>query len=108
MLAGGQNNAIMNVKQHVVRRASGWAVIGEGNSRDTSIHPTRREAIERGRQIAKNQRSKLVIHGLNGNIRETKRYGGVTFPARGLDFFFAMANRVGNHPVRTGYLDGRG
>jgi|SRR5665213_2208746 hypothetical protein len=96
----------MNVKQHVVRRASGWAVIGEGNSRDTSIHPTRREAIERGRQIAKNQRSKLVIHGLNGNIRETKRYGADPFPPRGLDLVFAMANRVGNHTAGTRYLNG--
>lgn len=54
--------------QHVVRRDNGWAVRGEGNSRDTSHHDTQAEAIDAGRQIARNQGSELLIHGRDGRM----------------------------------------
>ncbi len=41
--------------QHVVKRDNGWAVRGEGNSRDTVQTTTQSEAIERAREIAINQ-----------------------------------------------------
>jgi hypothetical protein len=75
----------MHINQHVVRRPSGWAVIGDGNGRDTSLHRTRGEAIERGREIAKNQKSELVIHDLDGKIREKSNYRSERSPARGED-----------------------
>jgi len=43
-------------------------VVGEGNSRDTSVHPTQHHAIERAREIAQNQRSEVVIHGEDGPV----------------------------------------
>ncbi len=43
--------------QHIVPHDEGWAVRGEGNSRATSVHDTQREAIEHGREIARNQGS---------------------------------------------------
>jgi hypothetical protein len=73
----------MRVNQHVVKRASVWAVVGEGNSRDTSRHSTQQKAIERAREIAINQRSELVIHGGDGKIREKNSYGNDPFPPRG-------------------------
>jgi hypothetical protein len=42
----------MGINQHIVKRTNGWAVVGEGNGRDTSIHPTQYDAIERARKIA--------------------------------------------------------
>ena len=73
----------MKTNQHVVKRTSGWAVVGEGNSRDTSVHPTQREAIERAREIAQNQQSEVVIHGEDGKIREKNSYGNDSFPPKG-------------------------
>ena len=72
----------MKINQHVVKRDDGWAVVGEGNSRDTSVHPTQGAAIERAREIAKNNRSEVVIHGMDGKIRDKDSYGNDPFPPR--------------------------
>lgn len=61
--------------QHVVPHDDGWAVRGEGNSRVTSTHDTQREAIDAGREIARNQGGELFIHGRNGQIRERDSVG---------------------------------
>ena len=70
--------------QHVVPHDDGWAVRGEGNSRATSVHDTQREAIDVGREIARNQGGELLIHGRNGQIRERDSSGNHDpFPPRG-------------------------
>jgi len=61
--------------QHVVPREQGWAVLGEGNSRATSLHDTQREAIEAAREIAIREESEMLIHGKDGRIRERNTYG---------------------------------
>ena len=61
----------MKIDQHVVRRESGWAVLGEGNQRDTVVLPTQEAAITRAREIARNQGSELIIHAHNGQISES-------------------------------------
>lgn len=69
--------------QHVVKRPEGWAVRGAGNSRDTSHHSTQREAADAARDIAKNQKSEVLIHGENGKIRDKDSYGNDPFPPKG-------------------------
>lgn len=69
--------------QHVVRREDGWGVLGEGNSRDTVVKPTQREAIERAREIAINNGSEVVIHGRDGKFRERNSYGNDPYPPKG-------------------------
>ena len=69
--------------QHVVKRPDGWAVRGEGNTRDTTHHTTQREAIDSAREIAINQQSEVFIHGRNGKIRERNSYGNDPFPPAG-------------------------
>lgn len=69
--------------QHVVQRPDGWAVLGEGNSRDTAHTTTQSEAIERATEIARNQGSEVLIHGRNGRIRERNSYGNDPFPPKG-------------------------
>lgn len=69
--------------QHVVPHEEGWAVRGAGNSRATSVHETQAQAIERGREIAQNQSSELLIHGRNGQIRERDSFGNDPFPPKG-------------------------
>lgn len=69
--------------QHVVPHPDGWAVKGAGNSKATSVHPTQSDAINSGRDIARNQKSELVIHRPNGRIRDKDSYGNDPFPPRG-------------------------
>lgn len=74
----------MSKDQHVAPHArGGWQVRGSGNSRATVRTRTQREAIERARTIAKKQKSELVIHGTNGQIREKNSYGNDPYPPRG-------------------------
>lgn len=68
--------------QHVVKRDTGWGVRGEGNSRDTSHHGTQAEAIDAGREIARNQGAEVVIHGRDGRIRDKDSYGNDPNPPR--------------------------
>jgi hypothetical protein len=69
--------------QHVVPHGGDWAVKGAGNSKATSVHSTQQEAIDRGRSIAQNQKSELLIHGENGRIREKNSYGIDPYPPKG-------------------------
>ena len=75
---------MMNKNQHVVPHPDGgWQVKGEGNSRATVRTDTQREAIERGRSIAQNQGSELIIHRQDGTIREKDSHGRDPCPPRG-------------------------
>jgi hypothetical protein len=69
--------------QHVVPHKGGWAVKGEGNTRATAIESTQQKAIEVARGIAQNQKSELVIHGQDGQIRAKDSYGDDPFPPKG-------------------------
>jgi hypothetical protein len=70
----------MGKNQHVVPHGKDWAVKGEGNEKATIITDTQSEAIEKAKEIAKNQESELFIHGRNGQIRERNSYGNDPFP----------------------------
>jgi len=72
----------MSKDQHVVRREHGWAVLGEGNSRDTSHHSTQAEAVNAARDIAQHQHSQVVIHGRDGRIRDSDSYGNDPCPPK--------------------------
>jgi Uncharacterized protein conserved in bacteria (DUF2188) len=73
----------MGKNQHVVPHGDGWAVRAEGNEWATSVHPTQLEATDAARQIATNQRSEVLIHGRNGQIRERNSYGNDPCPPKG-------------------------
>ena len=74
----------MGKNQHVTpHKEGGWQVKGENNTRATIRTDTQAEAIQRAREIARNQESELFIHGRNGKIRERDSYGNDPFPPRG-------------------------
>lgn len=73
---------IMTDNQHVVKRNEGWAVRREKAQRDTVRCQTQQEAIGKARGIAINQRSEVVIHGLDGRIRDKDSYGNDKCPPR--------------------------
>jgi uncharacterized protein YdaT len=68
--------------QHVVRRDDGWAVRGEGNSRDTSHHNTQQQAYDAAREIAQNQGCEVVVHGRDGRIRDSDSFGSDPNPPK--------------------------
>jgi hypothetical protein len=60
---------------HVVRGSSGWQVRVEGSTRASSIHNTQADAAVAGRNIARKNKSELLVHGRDGKIRERSTYG---------------------------------
>ena len=69
--------------QHIVPHEEGWAVQSEGANKPTQVFRTQQEAIERGREIAMNQKSELLIHNREGQIRERNSYGNDPHPPKG-------------------------
>jgi len=69
--------------QHVVPHGNNWAVKGAGNQKATSVHATQSEAIREAKEIAQNQKSEMLVHGKNGQIRERNSYGNDPHPPKG-------------------------
>lgn len=69
--------------QHVVPRDGRWAVRRTGSDKATKKFDTQREAIARGREIARNQGTGLYIHGRDGRIRGIESYGHDSHPPTG-------------------------
>jgi len=67
---------------HVVSNGDEWAVKRKGGERASSVHRTRREAIDAGRDLAKNHETELVIHRPNGQIRDSDSYGNDPYPPK--------------------------
>lgn len=65
----------MGKNQHVVPNGNLWAVKGAGNGKATKIVDTQAEAIRIAKEIAVNQKSEVVIHRPNGQIRDKDSYG---------------------------------
>jgi hypothetical protein len=75
----------MGKNQWVVKIDTGWGVRGEGNAQLTQRTPTQREAIDVATEIARNQKSELIIQGEDHRIRERNSYGNDPFPPRDKD-----------------------
>lgn len=73
----------MGKNQHVVPNESGWAVKGEGNSKATKVFDTKQPAINYAREIARNQKSELVVHNKDGRIAQKDSHGHDPHPPKG-------------------------
>ena len=74
----------MGKNQHVTKHPDGgWQVKGAGNSRATAHTATQKEATQIARGIAMNQKSELIVHGTNGQIRAKNSYGSDPYPPKG-------------------------
>ncbi len=73
----------MGKNQHVVPHNGKWGVRGAGNSKVTKTAETQRAAINTAREIAKNQKSEMIVHRPNGQIRDKNSYGNDPFPPKG-------------------------
>ena len=69
---------------HVVHNPNGgWDVKRNGAQRSSGHFATKAQAIDAGRQISQNQRTELVIHGMNGRIQSADSHCGDPFPPKG-------------------------
>ncbi|MYE36742.1 MAG: DUF2188 domain-containing protein [Rhodobacteraceae bacterium] len=69
---------------HVVPNPKGgWDVKRGGASRASSHHDTKREAINSGRDLSRNQRTEFVIHNKDGRISGKDSHGNDPFPPPG-------------------------
>ena len=74
----------MGKNQHVVPTEDDrWGVKGEGNSRPSHVYDTQAEAVEKAREISRNQHSELIVHGKDGRIRARDSHGKDPCPPRG-------------------------
>lgn len=69
--------------QYVVKNGDSWGIRGEGNERLTKSFDTQREAIDHGRDIARNQGSDIRIQGRDAKFREAWSYGNDPYPPKG-------------------------
>ena len=60
---------------HVVPSQKGWKVEVEGGSRPRSTHATQAEAAQAARDLARKNKSELLIHGRDGRVRDRSTYG---------------------------------
>lgn len=75
----------MGKNQHVTPHSNGgWQVKGAGNVKATARTSTQSDAIDIARSIAINQKSEVVIHRPNGQIRDKNSCGNDPFPPKGL------------------------
>ena len=51
---------------HVVRCGEDWKLKQDNALRSSGVFGTQREAIDRGRQIARNQHEELTVHATDG------------------------------------------
>lgn len=74
----------MKKNQHVTpHKDGGWQVKGAGNTKATKVTKTQIEAVSIAKNIAKNNKSELVIHNKSGRIRQKNSYGNDPFPPKG-------------------------
>lgn len=69
---------------HIVPNPKGgWDVKRGGASRASSHHDTKQEAVNRGREISRNQNTELRIHNKDGRISGSDSHGNDPFPPKG-------------------------
>lgn len=75
----------MGKNVHVVKSKDGekWSVKTENSSKAYRNLDTQQQAIDIGKSVAINNKSELLIHGVNGKIREKNSYGNDKYPPEG-------------------------
>ena len=57
------------------RKGGDWAVQTDGTQRADSLHTRKADAVARGRELAKNKETELVIKNEDGKIAGKDSYG---------------------------------
>ena len=60
---------------HTVPHGPSWANEFEGDPRPTNIHDTKAQAVQEGRELARQREVEHVIHNQDGSIEHRNPYG---------------------------------
>lgn len=70
-------------EHHIVPNPDGgWDVKRNGADRASGHFETKQEAVDRGRQISRNQETELIIHNRDGQISQSDSHGNDPCPPR--------------------------
>lgn len=70
-------------EHHIVPNPDGgWDVKRNGADRASGHFETKKEAVDRGRQISRNQETELIIHNRDGQISQSDSHGNDPCPPR--------------------------
>ena len=61
---------------HVVPHPRGWAVRRGRAARASNVFDTKAAAVARGKELARNAETELVVHAGSGRIDNPNSYGG--------------------------------
>lgn len=64
----------MSKNQHVIPLGTGWAVKKAGSKRFSLIADNKRDALNFAKEIAKNNKSELIVHGKDGKIQRKNSF----------------------------------
>jgi uncharacterized protein YdaT len=73
---GWSNLSGETLPYHVVPREDGWAVVKADSEQAIAVTDTKQQAVDRGREVARNQRGRLMIHGEDGMVQDEHSYEG--------------------------------
>ena len=60
-----------------------WSVKKEGNEKSSGKFDTQKQAEGRGRDLAKKEKSELIVKNKEGKIRKKDSFGNDDFPPKG-------------------------
>ncbi len=70
---------------HVVpnKDKGGWDIQQSNGERSSGHFDTKQEAVDRAREISKNQKTELTIHNKDGKIANKDSHGNDPYPPKG-------------------------
>jgi len=69
---------------HVVPNPNGgWDVKKGGSDRSSRHYDTKKQAVDRAREISRNQKTELKIHNKDGKIAQSDSHGNDPYPPKG-------------------------
>jgi len=73
-----------NKSTHVVpnKEKGGWDIKQSGGLKSSGHFDTKNEAVDRAREISKNQKTELTIHNKDGKIAKKDSHGNDPFPPK--------------------------
>ncbi|NTU27790.1 DUF2188 domain-containing protein [Bacillus tequilensis] len=73
--SSGGDPELMDKAEHVIKHQNGWAVKAEGAKRVSEIKDTKKDAIERAKEIAAHKGTEVIVHSADGNVQRKIKTG---------------------------------
>lgn len=65
---------LMEKGEHVVTHEDGWAVQTQGAKQPANVYRTKKQAVNRAKEIAKNKGTSVIIHQQDGQVKKQYNY----------------------------------